>query len=166
VSAGLPPAPGGGLRIEPIDPHSEEVARLLDAYFAEIRTAFGYRDERAAPTVPEEFVPPHGVFLIVRDEGGVARGCGAIRMLDPSTAELKRMWIHPEVRGRGAGRDLLRALEAAAVGLGADHGVLDTHSTLVPAIKLYRAAGWSEVPPYNDNAEATHWFAKDLTGAR
>jgi GNAT superfamily N-acetyltransferase len=151
-----------GLRIDPVDPHSDEVSVLLDAYLAEIRTAFGYQDERAAPTAPEEFVPPHGVFLVVRDERGVARGCGAVRMLDPSTAEIKRMWLHPEVRGRGAGRDLLQALEQQAVGLGAERGVLDTHATLAAAIALYRSAGWSEVPPYNDNAEATHWFAKDL----
>jgi GNAT superfamily N-acetyltransferase len=155
-----------GLRIEPIDPHSDEVSLLLDAYMAEIRTAFGYQDERAAPTAPEEFVPPHGVFLVVRDEGGVARGCGAVRMLDPSTAEIKRMWLHPALRGRGAGHDLLRALEAEAVKLGAQRGVLDTNSTLTAALGLYRSAGWSEVPPYNDNAEATHWFAKVLSADR
>ena len=159
-------AAGSSLRIEPIDPHSDELSALLDAYLAEIRATFGYQDERAAPTVPEEFVPPHGVFLVVRDERGVARGCGAVRMVDPSTAEIKRMWLHPDLRGRGAGRDLLRALEAEAVGMGAERGVLDTHATLVAAIGLYLAAGWSEVPPYNDNAEATHWFGKDLSTAR
>jgi len=76
------------------------------------------------------------------------------------------MWLHPDLRGRGAGRDLLRALEAEAVGMGAERGVLDTHATLVAAIGLYLAAGWSEVPPYNDNAEATHWFGKDLSAPR
>ena len=44
-------------------------------------------------------------------------------------------------------------------------GVLDTNATLTSALALYRAAGWVEVPAYNDNDEATHWFAKDLTGA-
>jgi GNAT superfamily N-acetyltransferase len=72
------------------------------------------------------------------------------------------MWLHPETRGRGLGRALLAALEEAAVDLGASRGVLDTNSALVSALTLYRGAGWQEVPAYNDNLQATHWFAKSL----
>jgi GNAT superfamily N-acetyltransferase len=67
------------------------------------------------------------------------------------------------MRGRGAGRALLHALESAAVELGATTGVLDTNATLTSALALYRVNGWQEVPPYNDNPEATHWFRKQLT---
>jgi GNAT superfamily N-acetyltransferase len=73
------------------------------------------------------------------------------------------MWLHPSLRGRGAGRALLVALEAAAVDLGASRCVLDTNATLTTAIALYKNSGWVETPRYNDNAEATDWFAKDLT---
>jgi ribosomal protein S18 acetylase RimI-like enzyme len=86
-----------------------------------------------------------------------------VRLLDADTAEVKRMWISPSMRGRGAGWALLEALEAAAVQLGATTGVLDTNVTLTSALALYRANGWEEVAPYNDNAEATHWFRKQLT---
>jgi hypothetical protein len=41
--------------------------------------------------------------------------------------------------------------------------VLDTHASLASALALYRSSGWDEVPPYNDNPDATHWFAKSLT---
>jgi ribosomal protein S18 acetylase RimI-like enzyme len=58
---------------------------------------------------------------------------------------------------------LLTALEAAAIDLGAQRCVLDTHESLTTAIAMYRRTGWIEVPPYNVNPEATHWFAKDLT---
>jgi GNAT superfamily N-acetyltransferase len=148
--------------IEPADAHSTEVQGLLASYFAEVQAAFGYDDAHAPPAVPEHFTPPHGQFLVVRDHDGTATGCGAVRLLDPATAEIKRMWLHPSMRGRGAGWALLTALESAAVTLGASRGVLDTNATLTSALALYRAAGWVEVPPYNENGDATHWFAKDL----
>jgi GNAT superfamily N-acetyltransferase len=148
--------------IEPADPHSAEVERLLTSYFAEIHAAFGYDDDFAPPAPPEDFAPPRGQFLVVRDHDGAATGCGAVRLLDPTTAEIKRMWLHPSMRGRGAGWALLTALESAAVELGASRGVLDTNATLTTALALYRAAGWVEVAPYNENGDATHWFAKEL----
>jgi GNAT superfamily N-acetyltransferase len=148
--------------IEPADPQSSEAKRLLAAYFAEVQAAFGFNPDLDSPTPTEEFVPPDGCFLVVRDSDGAARGCGAVRLLDPDTAEIKRMWLHPAMRGRGAGWALLVALEAEAVALGASRGVLDTNGTLSSALALYRAAGWTEVPPYNENDNATHWFAKDL----
>jgi GNAT superfamily N-acetyltransferase len=150
------------LVIEPADPHSPEVTGLLASYFAEIHAAFGYVHEQAPPAPPEDFTPPRGQFLVVRDHDRTATGCGAVRLLDPATAEIKRMWLHPSMRGRGAGWALLTALESAAVDLGASRGVLDTNATLTTAIALYRAAGWVDVPPYNENGDATHWFGKEL----
>jgi GNAT superfamily N-acetyltransferase len=151
--------------IEAADAHSEEVEGLIAAYFAEITGIFGYDPTHEVPTTPEDFTPPNGTFLVLRDSDGRGAGCGAVRMLDPTTAEIKRMWLHPSMRGRGAGALMLAALEAAAVELGASRGVLDTNGTLVTAIALYRGKGWVDVPPYNVNPEATHWFAKDLKPA-
>lgn len=151
------------LTIEPIDARSEEARGLVASYLDEIQKAFGYDSTRAVPVSDEDFDPPNGRFLVVRDERRVAVGCGAVRLLDPDTAEVKRMWVSPTMRGRGAGWALLEALEAAAVELGATTGVLDTNATLTSALALYRANGWQEVEAYNDNAEATHWFRKRLT---
>jgi GNAT superfamily N-acetyltransferase len=148
--------------IEAIDARSEEARELVAAYLAEIEKTFGYDSTRAVPVADDDFDPPNGVFLVVRDESGVAVGCGAVRRLDADTAEVKRMWVSPIVRGRGVGWALLEALEAAAAGLGATSGVLDTNATLTSALALYRAAGWQEVEPYNENPEATHWFRKAL----
>lgn len=150
------------LIIEPADADSAEVHELLAAYYAEIVAAFDYDDANASPTTPEDFTPPRGRMLVVREADGTARGCGGIRLLDPDTAEIKRMWLHSSLRGRGAGRALLTALETEAMALGATRGVLDTNATLSNALALYRAAGWTEVPAYNTNAEATHWFSRDL----
>jgi GNAT superfamily N-acetyltransferase len=151
------------VRVEPLDATSAEARELVTSYLSEIQKTFGYDSTRAVPVTDEDFAPPNGMFLVVRDERGAAVGCGSVRLLDPDTAEVKRMWVSPTMRGRGAGWVLLQAIEAAAVELGATKGVLDTNATLTSALALYRANGWEEVSPYNENPEATHWFAKDLT---
>jgi GNAT superfamily N-acetyltransferase len=150
------------VEIEAVEARSQEARELVASYLAEITKTFGYDTTRAVPVTDEDFDPPNGRFLVVRDERGAAVGCGAVRLLDADTAEVKRMWVSPAMRGKGAGWALLQALEAAARELGATTGVLDTNATLTSALALYRANGWAEVPAYNDNAEATHWFRKQL----
>jgi GNAT superfamily N-acetyltransferase len=151
------------ITIEPVDPTSAEAEALYDDYHAEIVASFGYDSSRGGASSSEDFLEPDGCLLVVRDETGTAVGCGGVRLLDPDLAEIKRMFLQPSLRGRGAGWQLLQALEAKAVELGATRGVLDTNETLTSALALYRAAGWQEVPAYNDNLEATHWFSKELT---
>jgi GNAT superfamily N-acetyltransferase len=151
------------ITIEPIDPRSAEAESMYDEYHAEIVATFGYDDTRGGASSADDFIEPDGCLLAVRDESGTAVGCGGVRLLDHETAEIKRMFLRPSMRGRGAGWKLMQSLEAKAVELGATRGVLDTNETLTSALALYRAAGWQEVPAYNDNLEATHWFSKDLT---
>ena len=61
--------------------------------------------------VADMFVPPDGVFLVVRDGEGRAIGCGGICRFDDARAELKRMYVVPDSRGLGLGRRLLVELE-------------------------------------------------------
>ena len=59
-------------------------------------------------------------------------------------------------------RLLMDRLEAEALALGARWLVLDTNESLEAAQHLYRTSGYQDVPPYNENPNATHWFAKRL----
>jgi hypothetical protein len=55
----------------------------------------------------------------------------------------------------------MRELEARA----AEHAPvarLDTNGALTEAIAMYRAGGWTEIAPFNDNPYAEHWFEKEL----
>ena len=89
---------------------------------------------RATPSRPRRRTSRHRTGCSSSSATTVRQGrCGAVRLLDPATAEIKRMWLHQSIRGRGAGAALLAALEAAAVELGANRGVLDTHATLTSA---------------------------------
>jgi ribosomal protein S18 acetylase RimI-like enzyme len=66
------------------------------------------------------------------------------------------------VRGTGLGRRLLGELERHAEAAGARTLRLETNRTLVEAIALYRSAGYVEVPAFNDETYAHHWFEKQL----
>jgi GNAT superfamily N-acetyltransferase len=72
---------------------------------------------------------------VVRD-GDRAVRCGAIRLLDPTTAGVKRMYVDPDHRGNGVGWAVLASLEAAARQLGVQRLVLETGVHQDAAISL------------------------------
>lgn len=146
---------------EPID--SAAAQEALQQYVDELRELFpaGFDPGRAAPPAPGDFDPPRGCFLLLRDEHGQVRGCGAVRA-EEDFAEIRRMWISPQLRGRGAGKALLAELERRARELDRAVVRLDTAAELTAAKGLYAAAGYREIPAYNDNEYARHWFEKEL----
>jgi ribosomal protein S18 acetylase RimI-like enzyme len=75
------------------------------------------------------------------------------------------MWVSPSTRGLGLGRRILGELEALAARSGARLVRLETNRSLVEAIALYRSAGYREVPAFNDEPFADHWFEKELPAA-
>jgi GNAT superfamily N-acetyltransferase len=86
-------------------------------------------------------------YLVVVVDGR-AVACGAVQVLDPQTAELKRMYIRPAYRGRGIARQLLTALEELALAGGHPVLRLETGEYLYAAIALYTAAGYAPIPTY------------------
>ena len=122
---------------------------------------------RTVSPQPEDFLPPRGVFLIAAGDDGRDLGCGGIRLLvsgspDNPRFELKHLYLRPAARGRGLGRALLVELESRARDFGALELVLDTNASLEAAGGLYRSSGYSDIPPYNDNPNATNWYRKVL----
>jgi GNAT superfamily N-acetyltransferase len=155
------------LEIGPEPADSPAAQACLNAYFSELQRRFpgGFDPEASVSADPHELRPPDGQFLLVRC-GSRPRGCGALKRIAPGVGEIKRMWIHPELRRRGAGRQLLAALEACAPALRLHTLRLDTSAPLAEAVALYRAAGYREIAAYNDNPYATHWFEKHLGKTR
>ena len=97
----------------------------------------------------EEVTGGRGAFLVVYREE-VPVGCGALRLLDAETAELKRMYVIPAARGTGLGRRLVTALEAEARALGVLRLVLETGVWQAAALALYRATGFHDIPLYGE----------------
>jgi GNAT superfamily N-acetyltransferase len=113
---------------------------------------------------PEEVADGRGTFLVVY-RGGTPVGCGALRLLDAGTAELKRMYVSPIVRRSGLGRRLVAALEAEARALGVRRLVLETGVRQAAALALYRATGFHPIPLFGEyclSPETSVCLAKDL----
>ncbi|HYX86887.1 MAG TPA: GNAT family N-acetyltransferase [Gaiellales bacterium] len=151
------------MRVTPEPADGEAARQLFDDYMAELTTRSGGEFDRDGYPDPStaEFTPPQGALLVGREDGR-AIACGGVRLLSPGVAEIKRMYVVPEARGRGLGRVLLAALEGAARGLGCSLVRLDTAAPLHEAAALYASAGYRSIPAYNHNANAVAWFEKEL----
>ncbi|MCK2239191.1 MULTISPECIES: bifunctional helix-turn-helix transcriptional regulator/GNAT family N-acetyltransferase [unclassified Crossiella] len=147
------------------DPASPGARHCLAAYFADLAARFdgGFDPARGIPAEDAELTLPHGLLLVATLHGEPV-GCGALKLHQPDWAEVKRMWVSPVVRGLGLGRRLLAELESRAAARGMRTLRLETNQSLAEAIGLYRAAGFREVPAFNDEPYAHHWFAKTLAG--
>ncbi|WP_373688855.1 GNAT family N-acetyltransferase [Verrucosispora sioxanthis] len=148
--------------IGPCHPGEPRARACLRAYARELTERFDIGFELGQGGADErEFVPPSGLFLVATISTE-AVGCGGLRLPAGEPAEIKRLWVSASVRGLGVGRRLLGELEQNAAAAGATSIRLDTNRTLTEAMRLYRAEGYQEIPRYNDNPYAHHWFAKPL----
>jgi GNAT superfamily N-acetyltransferase len=145
------------------DPASAEAHACIDAYLSELDTRFegGFDVTRSVSADPDELVPPRGVFVIARLDGE-AMGCGGLKVTGTGVGEIKRMWVAPSARGLGTAQRLLDTLETQAIAMNLHTLRLDTNRSLTEARALYARNGYREIPRYNDNPYADHWFEKQL----
>lgn len=154
------------IEVKVVDPALPGARLCLREYFAELDRRFdaGYDPEVALPCDDDEMRAPRGVFLLATADDKPA-GCVALKFhAGPAAelAELKRMWVSPEVRGVGIGRRLLEEAEARAKDAGSQAVRLDSHHSLTEAIALYRSAGYVPIASFNEEPYADRWFEKRL----
>ncbi|MEU6174107.1 GNAT family N-acetyltransferase [Streptantibioticus parmotrematis] len=113
-----------------------------------------YGDPDATPVDPGDFEPPRGLFLVAYLDG-VPVATGGWRAQDASPeghedgdAELKRMYVVPEARGRGLARQVLAALEDSAAAAGRSRMVLETGTRQPEAIALYVSCGYAPITKF------------------
>ena len=145
----MPATEGLSIRAEPFDsPDAKQLIRELDGGLAAVYTP----EQRFGPRFDgSQIAEGRATFLVAR-LGGEAAGCGAFMLLDRETAEIKRMYVKPEHRGRGIARAVLERLEAGAQGLGVRRFVLETGVHQGEAIGLYERAGYRRVDCWGDYA--------------
>ena len=97
-----------------------------------------------------KYGPPRSA-LILAAEDGEAAGCIAMKEMDSTRCELKRLYVRPDFRGRGLGRTLTDMIIARAREAGYEEILLDTLPFLQSAQRIYRAAGFREIEKYNDS---------------
>jgi putative acetyltransferase len=86
-----------------------------------------------------------GMFVVVEAAGGGVVGTAGLMPEGPEEVELRKMYLLPEVRGRGLGRELLRRCIAFAQENGYRQIRLETNRVLVEAVRLYERAGFRPV---------------------
>jgi GNAT superfamily N-acetyltransferase/DNA-binding MarR family transcriptional regulator len=145
------------------DPASDDAIWCLSHYFAELAERFEehFDPGRTLPADAADLVPPAGAFLLAR-VGGEPAGCGALKTHRPGVGEIMRMWVDRAHRGLGIGARILDALERHAIALGHRSVRLYTNRSLDEAKAMYRSRGYEEIPRYNDDPYANHWFEKRL----
>jgi GNAT superfamily N-acetyltransferase len=165
-----PPSDGAaahGVEIRAVDPGGADARRCIAAYFAELdrRSDSGFDPSTGISADRDELIPPAGHFLVAYVDGE-AVGCGAVKHPPGRPAEIKRMWVDESARGHGVGRRLLAELESLAAQAGAKLLHLETNRALAEAIAMYRSSGYEEVPAFNDEPFAHHWFEKRAGAGR
>jgi GNAT superfamily N-acetyltransferase len=160
------PCKAAGVPIEflPCDAGRPPASDLIAATVAGYDETYAFRGEGPSAT-PEDFSPPGGVYLVGMLDGTPACG-GGVKALGEGMAEIKRMYVAPEHRRRGVGRELLGALEDAARDLGHRVVRLDTAAHPPHLRRMYLAAGYREIADYNANPYAAFWGEKPLDGRR
>jgi carbonic anhydrase len=145
----------------------EQVRQFFRNYAAwlGVDLCFQNFDEEMA-TLPGRYAAPEGrLYYATVSENGEKRGAGCvgIRQLSDGVCELKRLYVDPEFRGLGVGRDLALAAIRDARRIGYRKILLDTLPAMRIAVKLYRELGFTEAPAYYQTpVEGTQFLALDL----
>ncbi|MEU6819700.1 helix-turn-helix domain-containing GNAT family N-acetyltransferase [Streptomyces atriruber] len=153
----------GTVTLDAVDPDHPDARRCLRSYFTELQERFDTGFDPAQSLLPDAggLRPPDGLFLVARSQGEPI-GCAGLKLPPGSAAEIKRMWVAPAARGLGLGRRFLTELEELAARDGRVLLRLDTNKALDAAIGLYHSCGFREVPAFNDEPYAHHWFEKRI----
>jgi GNAT superfamily N-acetyltransferase len=127
-------------------------AALLRAYAKALPVDLapqGFSQELAS--LPGVYAPPGGELLLAK-RGDHVLGCIALKSLEPPrVAEIKRLFVRPQARGKGVGKALVQAAIATAAQLGYGEIKLDTLPEMEGAIALYKANGFVPIPPYGSH---------------
>lgn len=146
-----------------VDPRDPEARGCLARYYAELAARFDQGFDVNLSRDPDalDMLPPRGAFLVALADGR-AVGCVGLKGQGGDTAEVKRLWVGPEARGRGLARRLMVAIEAVARDLGILVLRLDTNSALPEAVALYDRSGWQRIARFNDDPYPDIFFEKRL----
>jgi GNAT superfamily N-acetyltransferase len=132
---------------------------LVREYVESLPFTLDFQDiDSELANLSDKYGPPGGCAVLAEIDGA-AVGCVAVSSFEPpAIAELKRMYVRPDARGRGLGRALgATALEAAG-DLGYEIVRLDTMAEMAGAVAIYHDMGFVEIPPYRHNPSPTARF--------
>lgn len=145
---------------EATSPQIPQVRELFEEYAASLPfdLAFqGFAQELA--TLPGDY---HCILLAFQNQE--LAGCIALRSLEPSIAEMKRLYVRSRFQGQGIGRALTEALLEKAKSLGFAKIRLDTVPSMLAARRMYAAMGFYPIAPYRENPVAGAVYLEKILG--
>ena len=133
----------------------EQIAQVREL-FLEYANSLGFSlcfqsfDQELA-SLPGDYAAPAGRLILATSNGHPA-GCVALHQLAPEICEMKRLYVRPQFRGKGLGRELANKAIAQARQIGYKCLSLDTvEPVMKAAVAMYRQLGFREIPPYRPN---------------
>ena len=141
------------MEIVPVE--TAEQLSQMRSLFEEYWTSFGFTPcfqgfESELAGLPGAYVPPDGRLVLALVNAEPA-GCAALKRLDATRCEAKRLYVRPCFRGLGIGRDLLNWVIAEARASGYREMVGDTMPVMEQALAMYDRAGFERTGPYAAN---------------
>jgi putative acetyltransferase len=147
------------LFVELCDPSSDSALELTRRLFYELEDIYG-------KGTMENFVEENAafIFFIIIKSGTTNIACGGVNHINETTAEIKRMYVKDEFRGKGLSKLVLNSLEDFIKNKGYKRIILETGGKQPAAISLYRKFGYSEIPCYARHSldPESICFAKNL----
>jgi ribosomal protein S18 acetylase RimI-like enzyme len=116
--------------------------------------------ERELAELPGAYAAPRGCLLLAHD-GTRAAGVVALRPRENDICEMKRLYVRPQARGRGLGRQLVVALLDAARNAGYRSMTLETLERMSEARRLYASLGFTEIAAA-DRRPSDHPIAMEI----
>ena len=130
----------------------EEVRKLFREYESWLGLDLCFQGfEEELKNLPGKYAPPEGRLYLAYSDDALA-GCIALRKLETDICEMKRLYLHEDVRGKGLGNMLIKKLIAEARLIGYSKMRLDTYPPkMAKAVKLYESHGFRPISAYYDN---------------
>ena len=133
------------MEIVPFEPRHAGAFKALNEAWITTLFALEPKDIEVLSNPQAKIIDAGGaIFMAERD--GACVGCCALIAMDDGGYELAKMTVAETARGTGLGRKLMDAAVAYAKAKGAPRLYLETNSALAPALALYRAAGFTDLP--------------------
>lgn len=139
------------------------VRALFQEYQASLGIDLCFQDfDAELSALPGAYAPPRGRLLLA-SSGALPVGCVALRAVDGSRCEMKRLFVRSDARGLGAGRALVARVMGEARTIGYEEVVLDTLPTMTNAQQLYQGLGFRDIPAYRANpVVGTRYLGRSL----
>jgi len=142
------------------DVRSADAEQLIKELSVELAALYEFSDGSAGFS-PADVEVPRAAFVIARLDGHPV-GCGALRPLDDTTVEVKRMYTRADYRRKGVAQAVLAEIERLAIEFGYGSIKLQTGPKQPEAAALYERVGYYRIPIFSGNWDQVLAYQKDL----